>query len=186
MAQDDIRPMSSPLPAPPRRRRKSSFSSNSTVFGRFGKWLLAALVHRRDVHHQPVQQLPQLLQPGRHAAGEVPLAGQVRHEEDRDHRRQRRDHGRRRQLRQEADRPRARRPRRRRRRGARQLARRHRHRQRLHLSPPARAGRQDESCRSSSAWAASAPAAATTSRWPSATNRTRSSPSPRPGPARSA
>ena len=91
-----------------------------------------------------------------------------RRQEDRDHQGRRR-HPRPRGVRQAADRPRARGRRRGGRRAADRLARRHGHGERLSVPPSARAGRRSASCRSSSAWAACAPAAATTWRWPPAT-----------------
>ena len=180
------RPSSSPAAGSP--AAANHHSAEPTVFGRFGKWLLVALlVIAGDGDHQPrtaattatsrpptCRRRSTIRSPAtpRKKIAIIDVSGAIMEGEDGFVKRQ-------------IDRVREDR-RRRRRRAARQFARRHRHRQRLHLSPPARAGRRSASCRWSSAWAASARAAATTSRWPSATSPTPSSPSRRPGPARSA
>ena len=188
MANDAPNAVPAPTVLRPRRqvpRRKSS-SSRACSAGSASCCSCAGR-HRGAGHHRPRRQLPQLLQPGRQAAGEIPFAraatpprrspsstssGAILEGEDGFVKKQ--------IDRVQEDRGRGRR------RAADQFARRHRHRQRLSSTTISASWPRSASCRWWSAWAASAPAAATTSRWPSATSRTRSSPSRPPGPARSA
>ena len=73
-------------PRPPTQIDHSG-SRRPRLAGMANGWRSAGAGDRRD--HQPVQPLPELLQPGRRAAGEVPFAGPLRAEEDRDHQRRR-------------------------------------------------------------------------------------------------